>query len=153
MFNITIVAVGKVKESYWRESIEEYDKRLRPYAKIKVEEIIPEPICVGDNDKTKKIEGEKILRFLAKYPKGEVILLSERGKKLSSMKFADLFRERNEQAVLVIGGSLGFSDEVEEKYPCVALSDLTFPHELARVVLMEQIYRAATILNKKEYHH
>ncbi len=153
MLDITIVAVGKIKESHWREAMAEYEKRLKPYAKIAFEEVSPEPICVGDKEKTKKVEGEKVARFLAKYPKNEVFLLTEKGKSLDSEGFAGLLQEKNEQAVFVLGGSLGFSKELMKKYSQISLSDLTFPHELARVVLMEQLYRAATIMNGKEYHH
>ncbi|MBD3248100.1 23S rRNA (pseudouridine(1915)-N(3))-methyltransferase RlmH [Candidatus Falkowbacteria bacterium] len=153
MLDITIVAIGKIKSEYWREAIVEYEKMLRPYAKITFEEISPEPICIGDKEKTKKKEGEKILRSLAKYPKNEILLLTEKGKEFDSLKFSDLFKERNDQVVFAIGGSLGFSKEVLEAYPQISLSRLTFPHEMARVVLIEQIYRAATIINKKEYHH
>lgn len=153
MLDITIVAVGKIKESHWQEAILEYEKRLKPYAKITIEEIIPEPICIGDQEKTKKVEGEKIIRFLAKYPKGEIFLLTEKGRDLDSLKFAELIKNKNEQAVFVVGGSLGFSAEVLKKYAQISLSELTFTHEMARVILMEQIYRAATIINGKEYHH
>lgn len=153
MLDITIVAIGKIKENHWREAIAEYDKRLKPYAKIGIEEIAPEPICVGDKEKTKKVEGEKMIRFLAKYPKNGVFLLTESGKTLDSEGFAGLLQEKNEQAVFVVGGSLGFSKEVLKKYSQISLSALTFPHELARVILIEQLYRAVSIINKKEYHH
>lgn len=153
MFNITIVAIGKIKKGYWQEALSEYEKRLKPYAKIRFEEIAPEPICVGDKERTKDKEAVKISRFLAKYPKNEIFLLEEKGKVLDSKGLSCLLRENNEQAVFVVGGALGFSRRLSDEYFSISLSRLTFPHELARVILLEQIYRAAAIVNGKEYHY
>lgn len=156
MLDITLVAVGKIKESFWREAFEEYAKRLKPYARLKVIELPAEPFSKGGKEKTKEIEGKRIMDYLEKQSREfgvlSAYLLAERGRTFDSPTLA-VWLEKNSPLTLIVGGALGFSDELYERYPQISLSPLTFPHELARVVLMEQLYRAATILNGKEYHY
>lgn len=155
MLNIIILSIGKIKEKYFQEAFDEYLKRLKPYAKIEIQELKSEPFR-GDSDKekSKKIEGERILNFLDKRADSEVIILDERGKKFSSVKFSGYLFGFNRQIIFVVGGTLGFSDDVSRKYKNkVSLSDMTFPHEMAKVMLIEQIYRASAIAKGKNYHY
>jgi 23S rRNA (pseudouridine1915-N3)-methyltransferase len=151
MLDITLVAVGKIKDKNYRAAAEEYIKRLRPYAKLKVIELAPAPFSLHNQERAKEIEGKRIKEFLASRT-GPVWLLAERGKVFTSPDFA-AFMEKKQPLILIMGGALGFSADLYQKYPPLSLSPLTFPHELARVVLLEQLYRAATILNKKDYHY
>lgn len=155
MWNITIVAIGKVKEAYFRNAIEEYTKRLGPYVKLSFQELKPEPFYgASDKMKAKKLEGERLSAFLEKRPESYVIILDERGKKYSSTTFAHHLEKISQSIIFVIGGSLGIDEPILKQYKnSISLSDMTFPHEMARMVLVEQIYRAVTILKEKEYHH
>ncbi|MFZ2310251.1 MAG: 23S rRNA (pseudouridine(1915)-N(3))-methyltransferase RlmH [Patescibacteria group bacterium] len=152
MLNITIIAIGKVKEVYWREAILEYQKRLQPYARLKIEELKAEPFSESTKGKAKKTESDNIQLYLDKKKTAEIYLLSEHGELFDSPAFAKKM-ESNQEIVLVIAGTQGFAKDLVNKYPKISLSPLTFPHELARVVLLEQLYRAATIINKKDYHY
>src|SRR3989344_3255457 len=138
MLNIIILSVGKIKEKYFQEAFDEYSKRLKPYAKIEVQELKPEPFMGdSDKDKSKKIEGERILKFLDNHKDREVIILDENGRNISSVKFSEYLFGINRQIVFVVGGTLGFSDDVLKKYKNkVSLSDMTFPHEMAKVILI-----------------
>lgn len=155
MFNITILAVGKIKEKYFQEAIGEYLKRLKPYAKITIEELKAEPFKnESEKIKSKKIEGGRIINFLEKHSDSEVVILDECGKKYSSMEFAGHLSKINIPIIFVIGGALGIDEKVSDKYKNqMALSDMTFPHEMARLFLLEQIYRATTIVKGKDYHY
>ena len=152
MLNITIIAIGKVKEAYWKEAILEYQKRLQPYARLKIEELKAEPFSDSTKEKAKKVESDNIELYLGKKKNAEVYLLSEHGELFDSPSFAKKM-ESSQEIVLVIAGTQGFTKDLAVKYPKISLSPLTFPHELARVVLLEQLYRASTIINKKDYHY
>jgi 23S rRNA (pseudouridine1915-N3)-methyltransferase len=155
MLDITLVAIGKIKEAFWQEAFAEYVKRLKPYARLKLVELSPEPFIKGTQQKSKEIEGQRILDFLEKNQRAEtaaVYLLAERGQAFTSPALAAWLSKKS-PLVLILGGALGFSEELYKRYPQISLSPLTFPHELARVVLTEQLYRAATIINGKEYHY
>lgn len=151
MLNITLITIGKIKEAYLNEAALEYLKRIKPYGRLTVQELKAEPFSVSTKSKAKQIEAERIRVVLEKKNKAEIYLLAEHGTLFNSLEFAQKIKDR--ELVLVIAGSLGFAKELENKYPKISLSPLTFPHELARVVLLEQIYRAATIINSKEYHY
>lgn len=153
MFNIAILAIGKVKDRNLAAGIEEYLKRLRPYAAVKVEEIKPEPFGASDKEKAKRSEGERLMRALEKYAGDRIFLLSEWGEEFDSLGFSEKLEKESGRMVFVIAGALGFSEEIFKKHPKISLSKLTFPHELARLVLLEQIYRAAAIAKGKEYHY
>ncbi len=151
MLNITLITIGKVKEAYLNEATLEYLKRIKPYGRLTMQELKAEPFSVTTKDKAKQIEAERIMAVLDKKTNAEIYLLAEHGTQFNSLDFASKIKDR--EIVLVIAGSLGFAKELENKYPKISLSPLTFPHELARVVLLEQIYRAATIISNKEYHY
>jgi len=152
MLDITLLTIGKVKEKAYSAIIAEYEKRLKPYARLKIIELEASPFSENTKDRAKEFEGEKIENFLNKHDEAVAYLIAERGKTFDSPELA-AFLERKSPLILVIAGALGFSEALYKKYPALSLSPLTFPHELARVVLIEQIYRATTILQKKNYHY
>lgn len=155
MFNVVILAVGKIKEKQWQTATQEYLTRLKPYAKIIIEEVLSEPFKrESDKEKAKQNEGERLLKALAKYSDSEIIILDERGRELTSREFSDFFGREARRVVFVVGGSLGFGENFAKRsFTKISLSKMTLPHELARVVLLEQIYRATTIVSGKEYHY
>lgn len=155
MLDITILAVGKIKEEYFKKACGEYIKRLSPYARISIEEIPYEPFRHnGEKNKVKQKEGERIRRILEKKGGCEIFILDEHGKEYTSEQFAKMIEKTSKPIVFVIGGSLGMSEEVLSlPHKKIALSSFTFPHELVRVVFFEQIYRATTIIHRKTYHY
>ena len=152
MFDVEIISIGKVKKEYFNDAIREYLKRLKPYARVKFTDLKAKSFNESNKNAIREIESKKIIKSLEKYNKNEVFLLHERGKVFDSLEFAG-FIDKNQKIVFVIGGSLGFSEELLSKYKQVSLSNLTFLHEMVRVILLEQIYRAITILKAKNYHH
>jgi len=156
MLDITLLIIGKVKEKYWQEALAEYSKRLSPYVRLRIKELAATPFSENNKIQSKELEAKRIVEYLesssVKKNSAQVYLLAERGKMFNSPDFA-LWLEKTQPLVLVLGGTLGFSDELYRRYPQISLSPLTFPHELARVVVLEQIYRATTMLNNKNYHY
>ena len=156
MLNLTIISFGKIKEVAYQKMIDEYFKRLKPLARLKFIELEAVSFSAKNQEAVKRLEGERLNNYLEKYlshNSGAIVyLLAERGKKFNSLAFAH-WLNKEQPLVLVIGGALGFSAEVYNSYPALSLSDLTYPHELARLILLEQIYRAATILTNKSYHY
>ncbi len=156
MLNIHLITIGKLKESYWREAEAEYLKRLKPYAKIRLTELTEEPFRDGsDRDKIKAKEADKIKKHLS--DRAIIIAMHEQGKQFSSTELAEFLNNKSthgDELTFVIGGSLGLHESILElaQYQ-LSLSPLTFPHQLARVILCEQLYRSATILQKKTYHY
>ena len=155
MFKIRIIALGKFKEKAFLELEKEYLKRMTPYAKIKVVELPEVPYYkTGDVEKTKEKEAESIINQLPE--NSIVILLEEKGALRNSVDFAQ-FLDRagglGKELVFVIGSGIGLHSSLK-RYSnyAISLSSLTFPHNMARVILEEQIYRACTILAGKEYH-
>lgn len=144
MIKVNLVVVGKIKESFYREAVAEYCKRLNRFAKVEIKEL-PER-------NTLKEEAEDILRSL----KGYVFVLAIEGKKLSSEALAEKMRQvvdRGKEMTFVIGSSCGLDDSVKERADFkLSFSDMTFPHQLMRVILTEQIYRAFMIQSGSEYH-
>jgi 23S rRNA (pseudouridine1915-N3)-methyltransferase len=157
MLNIVIVAVGKIKESFYRDAFNEYLKRLSPYARIKVEELKAEPFkSDGDKPKCKELEAERILKLLDNYAESEIFILDERGEEFTSVELSAVFKKhQSRKIVFVVGGTLGLAEEIlkNKKYHFLSLSKMTLPHELVRVVLGEQIYRVVCISLGKDYHY
>lgn len=157
MLKITILAVGKIRNSDFKNSFNDYIKRIYPYAVLNVEELVPEPFFDNsDKEKIKQKEGEKIIKYLEKFKQSKILILDERGKEFDSNNFSSfLFKNELEDVVFVVGGTLGFSKEVFalKNVNKVSLSQMTFPHELTRVILAEQIYRAIAINKNKSYHY
>jgi 23S rRNA (pseudouridine1915-N3)-methyltransferase len=156
---IRIIAVGKIKERYLREGIAEYEKRLRPYAKLQVIEITDErrPLSASPaiESVAKDKEGERIL---ASIPDGSlVIALDVMGQSWPSEQLAASFREWElsgpNQLAFIIGGDLGLSQGVLARSNLrLSLSKMTFTHPMARLLLIEQVYRAFRILRGEPYH-
>lgn len=149
---IKIITVGKVKENYLKDAINEYRKRLSKYVKLDIIEL-------NDiNDKSTQIilskEKEEILKYLNK--NDYIISLDINGKELSSEEFAhklDNLFISNSNITFIVGGSYGIHDEIKRiSNELLSFSKLTFPHQLFRVILLEQIYRAYRINNNESYH-
>ena len=148
---ITIITVGKIKEKYIREGIDEYLKRLTKYAKIELIEL--DDACF-DKEKTLKKEAEKIEKKLNK--KSFIITLEIEGKQLNSLEFANLIDKttvNNSDITFIIGGSYGLSSDIKKlsNYR-LSFSNMTFPHQLFRLIFIEQLYRSYKILNNETYH-
>lgn len=146
---IKVICVGKIKEKYFIEGVKEYQKRISKYTKL---EIIELPDYNYDVSKTKLEEGKNILSKIKE--KDFVVTLEVEGKKVSSLElsaFIDKNISRN--ITFVIGGSNGLSEDVLNRSDySLSFSDLTFPHQLFRIILLEQIYRAFKIINNESYH-
>lgn len=157
--NITIIAVGKLKEKYLKQGIEEYLKRLGPYAKVQIKEVAdekaPENMSEAEIQNVKQKEGERILSQVSQDT--YVITLEIDGKMLTSEKFAakldELATYGKSKIAFVIGGSVGISDDVEKRSDlALSFSKLTFPHQMMRMILLEQVYRAFRIMRGEPYH-
>ena len=155
MLRISLIAIGSPQDP-WKTLATEYTKRLAPFAKLAVKEQAGIPFR-PNSDKTRVIEeeGNALLRGL---PHGAyIVALTEHGKEMDSLQFADFLRthdDSGQELVFLIGGPLGISPEVVTHADrTLALSKLTFTHECARVLLLEQLYRAATIIKGKTYHY
>lgn len=159
MQSVTIIAVGRIKERFFTEAASEYIKRLKAYCRLEIIEIKDEPTpenpSARERDIVLRAEGERIMK---KIPKGAtVISLCVEGIKMSSEKLAayisDCASSGKSSLVFIIGGSFGLSDEVKAISTLkLSFSDMTFPHQLMRIILLEQIYRAYTITQGKTYH-
>lgn len=158
MINISIICVGKLKEQFLRDGCAEYLKRLSPYAKTQIIEIAEER--ASDNPSASEInsvlqkEGERIIQ---KIPKGAAVIpLCIEGREFSSPEFASEIEKislSNSKIAFVIGGSFGLSDDVKSLGKIkLSFGRITLPHQLARLVLTEQIYRAFSIINNSRYH-
>ena len=149
---IRIITVGTIKEKYLKDAIEEYLKRLKKYTNIELIEVKDEGLV--EEQKAINLEGEKINKYLS--PKDYIITLEIEGKAFSSEEFASKLNQiqiENSNIVFIIGGSYGLSDEIKNKSKLhLSFSKLTFPHQLFRVFLLEQIYRAYKIMNNESYH-
>ena len=150
---INIISVGKIKEQYFIDGIEEYRKRLTKYTNIELITVMDEPNEL-DSKVVKKKEAERIL---AKIPSNSyTIVLDLGGKELDSIEFAKKIDEiKNDNSIInfIIGGSLGLDEEVIKRADYrLCFSKFTFPHKLMKLILMEQIYRAFKINNNESYH-
>lgn len=154
MNNITLIAVGALKNKALQNLAADYQKRIKPYARLQVLETPPAPFSKAEKDQAKKREKEALEKVLHRYPKESIFILAEKGRLFDSSAFSDWLGEYDgRDLVLLIGGALGWDDGLAAKYPAISLSPLTFPHELARVVLLEQLYRGILIRAGKEYHY
>lgn len=143
VLDLKIVAVGKVKDPCLRTKVEDYKKRIMHDSRIEILEIKDQGICT---------ESEKIKKLLNKN-KSFVFVLGEEGREYDSFSFARRIRLINSKITFVIGGAYGLSDEIKKGADEIfSLSRLTFTHEIARMLLMEQIYRAISIIQNKSYH-
>lgn len=146
-----IICVGKIKEEYFKNAIKEYQTRLSKYTKLEIVELNDYSLTPSLN---KQKEGEEILKNIK--DKDYVITLEITGKKYNSIELAKKIEKIqiiNSNIVFVIGGSDGLSEDVKKRSnEKISFSDLTFPHQLFRVMLLEQMYRSYKILNNESYH-
>lgn len=159
MIKVNVIAVGKLKEKYLRDAIDEYSKRLSAYSKVNIIEINEER-C-SDNPSSAEIEQVKDKegkRIIAKIPKASyVIPMCIEGEQMSSEAFSkrleDISVNGDSEITFIIGGSFGLSNEVKQLGKLrLSFGKLTLPHQLMRVILLEQIYRAFSISNNSKYH-
>lgn len=156
---ITILCVGKVKEKFYQDAIKEFEKRLSRYCKLSIIEVTDEKTEEQASDVEinliKNKEGERILKNIKE--DGYVVCLAIDGKQLNSVELSQkmdrILIEGNSHIYFVIGGSLGLSDMVLKRADFkLSFSKMTFPHQLMRVILLEQVYRAFRISNNEPYH-
>ena len=156
---ITLLTVGKIKEKYLKDAIAEYSKRLSKYCKLEVIEVADEKTPDNASETVEEIirakEAERILKYVKK--DAYIITLEIQGKELSSEEFAEKIERLGIQGIshviFIIGGSIGLGEEVLQKSDfALSFSRMTFPHQLMRVILLEQIYRSYRIINGSPYH-
>jgi len=149
---IKIITIGSIKEQYLRDAIEEYKKRISRYTNLEIIELKDEGLL--EKEKTLNTEAEKIERYLD--PKEYIITLEIEGKEYTSEEFAEKIRTiqiENSHITFIIGGSYGLSQSIKDKARMhLSFSKMTFPHQLFRVLLLEQIYRSYKIINNESYH-
>lgn len=157
--NITVIAIGKLKEKYWTDAVKEYSKRLGGYCNLNIIELKESPLranpSAADEEAVKSAEGNDILSRIK--PSDFVITLEIKGKGLSSEQLADKIEDLaingRSSIVFIIGGSLGLSADVSKRSDFkLSFSAMTFPHQMMRVILLEQIYRAFKIIRHEAYH-
>ena len=155
--NIRLIVIGSLKEQYWKAACEEYLMRIKPYCNIEVIECPDYPNKEGASNETqvKDKEAERVLKLLK--PSDYVVTLDLNKKEYTSEEFAsfleDSFVRGGASITFLIGGSLGLSDNLKKRANAnVCFGKMTFPHQLARVMLLEQIYRGFRILHHEPYH-
>lgn len=156
---ITILCVGKIKEKFYTQAIDEYSKRLGKYCKLDIiqvqDEKTPDNASASVEDNIKRKEAERILKFIK--DDAYVITLEINGKMLDSVSLANHINQLGingkSNIVFVIGGSLGLHESVSRRSDYkLSFSKMTFPHQLMRVILLEQIYRSFRIISNEPYH-
>lgn len=157
--NVQVVAVGKIKEKFLDQGLKEYAKRMGRYGRFEIveakEESFNEPLSARELEQILQREGERILADIK--PRSFVFVLDRRGESWSSQDLAHSFQRLAvsgvSQLVFVIGGSLGLDQRVTQRADVIlSFSKFTFPHQLMRLILFEQIYRAFTIVGGERYH-
>lgn len=147
--------MGKLKTPFWKDAAAHYLTRIKRWRHLEYTEVRDGDAALP-SDQRNALEGRRIIDALS--PQDVALVLDERGQKLSSPDLAALLRQLDQEArgraCFVVGGAWGLDDSVRQRaFKVLSLSDMTLPHELARVVLLEQIYRAECILRKVPYHH
>lgn len=157
--NIDILCVGKIKEKYLRDAVDEYLKRLSRYCKLNIIEVADEKTADGQgealDERVKKLEGERLLKYLKE--DAFKVTLEIEGSQADSIELADKIKELGIKGIshiqFVIGGSLGICEDVIKRADMhLSFSKMTFPHQLMRVILLEQIYRSFKINSGEPYH-
>ena len=156
---ITILCEGKIKEKFYRDAIAEYEKRLSRYCKLEIVEVADEKTPDNASDLVEKQIKEKEAGRMEKYLQGDayVIALAIEGKQVDSVELSKKVEQLGVSGVshiiFVIGGSLGMSDVILKRADyLLSFSKMTFPHQLMRVILLEQVYRSYRIINHEPYH-
>ena len=149
---IKIIKVGSIKEKYLKEAIDEYTKRIRKYTNMEIIEVKDEGLV--EENKAISMEGFKIQKYLNQ--KDYIITMEIDGKEMTSIEFSEKINQiliENSNIVFIIGGSYGLSQEIKNQAKLhLSFSKMTFPHQLFRVMLLEQIYRSYKIMNNESYH-
>jgi len=162
MISIQIICIGKIKEKSLTSLCDEYLKRISKFAKISVVELADEKVdkVLSDEEakKIKSVECNKILDKIEKSNKSYIVCLDLTGKAISSTQLAEKISSiatySSSNITFVIGGSLGLNEELLKRSDdIISFSNLTFPHQLIRLFLLEQIFRSFKILNNETYHH
>lgn len=156
---ITILSVGKIKEKFYTEAVNEYTKRLSRYCKLEIVQVADEKTTENSTenemDIVKQKEAERLLKYISE--EAYVITLEIKGKDLDSVELAEKIEQLGIRGVshiiFVIGGSLGLHQSISKRADLkLSFSKMTFPHQLMRVILLEQIYRSYRIINNQPYH-
>jgi 23S rRNA (pseudouridine1915-N3)-methyltransferase len=155
MVHVKLIVIGKTNENYVKEAIEKYKLLLSKYCKFELIEI---PDVKNGNklpsEKLKVAESELLQSVINQ--KSITVLLDEKGKKMSSEEFAVFYQKQtilSSKINFIIGGSFGFTEQLKQDNLCISLSSMTFNHQMVRPILMEQIFRAYTIIHQTGYHH
>lgn len=151
---LRVLWLGKTRDSWIKEGVADYAGRIGRYLPLSIDELKDEKDATLDEGRRR--EGERLLKQLA--PQTVLVVLDERGQQMDSLRFAEFIGKHRDngtqELAFAIGGAYGFSDEVRSRAARVlALSAMTFTHQMVRPFLLEQIYRACTILNNEPYHH
>ena len=154
MRKITLICVGNLKEKFFRDAFLEYEKRLSKFFDFKIVEIAESKLVKAGEAEIKKVveqEGEKILK---KIEGKRIICLAIEGEVVDSVKFSEIVARESDlgEVCFVIGGSYGIYEKIKNMGKNVSFGRITLPHQLCRIVFMEQLYRAGTIINNIEYH-
>lgn len=158
MIHITIICLGKLKEKYWQQAEDEYLKRLSTFAKVEIKELKEEALANNEPMVIKNKEAEKIKKALVGKADGFIIILDEHGESFSSLSWAEkiqnLNNSQNNDFVFIIGGPLGLDESILKIADLkLSLSAMTFTHQMARIFLLEQFYRAMMIKANRKYHY
>ncbi len=154
---ITLLCIGKNKDSCWLDVMENYSKRINQYQQFNID-YLPD-VKTGKKSIPEQIKKEEAKKILSKVKKEDtVILLDEKGKAFTSYAFAKTIEQQQNQSikslVFIVGGAYGFSEEIYAAYPTkMRLSDMTFSHQMIRLFFCEQLYRAFTIIHNHPYHN
>lgn len=156
MIKINIFCVGSIKEKFYKDAISEYSKRLSKFVQLNIIETHEEKIQNKSEDEVKNIEASNILKRIK--DNDYLILLDLHGKEIDSLELSNRFKNLVDKGVspinIVIGGTLGLGSELlKRSNERICFSKMTFPHQLMRVILLEQIYRSFKIMNNESYHH
>jgi len=163
MMKISIVCIGSIKEKFYTQAICEYTKRLSKFVTINIKELKEEKLrdsTKAEEERVKLVETRKIIEVINKSNDSYNILLDLEGQQITSVGLAEKMKELQNGSLnvykeinFIIGGSLGISNEIKNNVDYIlSFSKMTFPHQLMRVILLEQIYRAYKILNNETYH-
>ena len=140
---IKIITIGKIKEKYIKEGTEEFLKRIKIFSQIEIIEI---------KDRGIKEDTENILEIINKQKTNNIFILDEKGVEFSSLDFSNFMNKIEGEIVFIIGGAYGLEDRIKKDINLISLSKMTFIHEMARLFLLEQIYRGFMIINNRNYH-
>ncbi len=152
---ITLLMIGNTENNFIADGIAEYEKRLKHYVKFQ-QKTINAPKNYKNLPKKELIKRESELLESNLNPASTVVLLDEIGKEYTSVEFSTWLQKKlnaGNDITFVIGGAFGFSNELRQKYPKIALSKMTFSHQMVRLFFIEQLYRAFTIIKGENYHH